>query len=109
LYNLPLHPFDAYNYGKQYLILPLVRQHEPYILAHFPEYITTHLKPLMLKSPDGAVDLVKRYVNNADVAPIDPSIPPPTNKFKEWLGAKSPAPQNPQSSLSELTPCTYPL
>src|SRR5271170_7867988 len=94
LFNLPLHPFDAFTYGKVYSIPLLARHNESHILAHFSEYIDTgHFKKLLLQSPDAAIDLVKshlQYSNPTSNPPIAvDSAAPRTNKFREWLASES--------------------
>jgi hypothetical protein len=58
LFNLPLHPLDAFTYGQLYSVPLLARHNEPYFLSYFSEYIDTHFKTLILQSTDAAVNLV---------------------------------------------------
>jgi len=37
----------------------MTRQHELYVLDRFDEYVATHLKKLMINSPDNAIDFGK--------------------------------------------------
>ena len=71
----------------------MTRQHELYVLDHFDEYVATHLKKLMINSPDNAIDLVKKYVEHSSVgtpSAIIDNTRSAGNKFKAWLAAKDP-------------------
>ena len=84
LFNLPLHPFDVFTYGKVYSIPLLARHNESHVLAHFSEYIDRgHFKKLILRSPDPAVDLVKSHLHHSHLSnsPLPSTLRPrePTN------------------------------
>src|SRR5277367_4522313 len=96
LFNLPLHPFDVFTYGKVYSIPLLARHNESHVLADFSEYIDSgHFKKLIPRPSRRSRQIPPSSLTSLQFPIAVDSAPPRTNKFREWLASEStPLPQH---------------